>query len=320
MLGGIGSAQETEFTYDFEACDQGWTVESNSAGGPLASTWERSDPGNGSEEGMAFRLAADPVGAQDEALISPAHTVPGGETTVSYFLNHDIEADFDFLTVDWSSDGGETWSEPLKTYTGASEGSPEFVEDSATFTAPAGPIQIRFHYVSDDFTDPPLPGPEMAVDDVTIPGPGAAEAACPSESPSGSPTGSPSESPTGSPTASPSGSPTASPSPSPTPDPRGCTIIGTEGPDDLSGTPGDDVICGLGGNDMILGRGGNDVIYGDAGRDTVKGGSGNDKLKGGSKGDTLKGGKGNDRHNGGSGKDRCIDNKGKNRFKSCEMK
>jgi hypothetical protein len=80
-----------------------------------------------------------------------------------------------------------------------------------------------------------------------------------------------------------------------------CTIVGTQGPDNITGTPGNDVICGLGGNDVIRGGGGNDIILGGPGDDVLRGGAGNDKLIGGT---------GNDRLVGGPGRDILLGNRG----------
>jgi Tol biopolymer transport system component len=85
--------------------------------------------------------------------------------------------------------------------------------------------------------------------------------------------------------------------------PRGCTITGTGGNDDLAGTTGDDVICGLAGNDTISGLGGNDTILGGAGADTATGGDGRDILVGWSGSDDLSGNAGADRLTGGNDPD-----------------
>jgi Ca2+-binding RTX toxin-like protein len=60
-----------------------------------------------------------------------------------------------------------------------------------------------------------------------------------------------------------------------------CTILGTEGMDNLVGTEGDDVICGLAGYDTIKGLDGNDILRGGDGRDKLYGGPGDDALDGG---------------------------------------
>ena len=102
----------------------------------------------------------------------------------------------------------------------------------------------------------------------------------------------------------------AMPEPEPMPDPRGCTIIGTDGDDQLVGTEVDDVICGLGGNDIIYGLGGNDIIYGDAGGDVIKGGSGDDRIYAGSGNDRVYGNAGDDMIRGGGGIDTIRGGKG----------
>jgi Ca2+-binding RTX toxin-like protein len=86
--------------------------------------------------------------------------------------------------------------------------------------------------------------------------------------------------------------------------PRGCTITGTPGPDQLRGTRGADVICGLGGDDRIDGGGGDDAIFGDAGSDRLEGGDGADSLYGDDGDDELSGGRGDDVVSGGPGADR----------------
>jgi hypothetical protein len=82
-----------------------------------------------------------------------------------------------------------------------------------------------------------------------------------------------------------------------------CTIIGTDGPDDILGTPGDDVICARGADDVVRGAGGDDVIFGSDGRDTLRGGLGNDKLYSGQGDDRLFGEAGDDLLQGAQGAD-----------------
>ena len=81
----------------------------------------------------------------------------------------------------------------------------------------------------------------------------------------------------------------------------GCTIIGTDGHDELSGTAGADVICGLAGDDVIHGLGGDDILVGGPGDDVLYGGD--DTLIGGDGADVLFGGPGADRLFGGDGDD-----------------
>ncbi len=92
------------------------------------------------------------------------------------------------------------------------------------------------------------------------------------------------------------------------PNGRGCTFVGTSGPDTLNGTPGPDVICGLGGDDHIDGLGGSDTLYGLAGNDTLTDTSGTDHLLGGAGDDSMntQDGSGGDVVNGGRGHNTCT--------------
>ena len=314
ILSGIGTAQTTSPTiYTFEECEEGWTTVSDSTL-PIAPAWERSSPGHESE--FAFYLA-DYIDLQSESLISPVHASSGKEITVSYFLSHDIEAAdadgtiYDNLTFDWSTDG-ETW-ENLKTYTGQNESFPEFIEDSATFTPPAGPFQVRFHFTSDESNSSVTEGyAGTAVDDVKIPTARPEDATCDAVAPEPDPSGSTSPEP------DPSGSPEPEPSPDPGNNPRKCTVKGTAKGETLRGTPKKDIVCGLGGNDTIKGLGGGDLLFGDNGNDKVFGGGGDDKLRGAKGRDSLSGEGGNDDHRGGGGADTCSDDSGDNTYKSCD--
>ncbi|MEV7522308.1 calcium-binding protein [Streptomyces sp. NPDC091371] len=75
---------------------------------------------------------------------------------------------------------------------------------------------------------------------------------------------------------------------------HGCTITGTNNPDDITGTNARDVICALGGNDTINARSGSDTVYAGSGSDAVDGGPGADTLIGGTGSDILNGRSGND--------------------------
>jgi SpoIID/LytB domain protein len=101
------------------------------------------------------------------------------------------------------------------------------------------------------------------------------------------------------------------------------TILGTDGPDDLTGTPGPDVIIAGGGADRVAGLGGNDLICSGAGDDTVFGGAGSDRLIGGlgddavngqAGADLLVGGQGDDLLQGGAGSDRLFGEAGADRL------
>ena len=69
-----------------------------------------------------------------------------------------------------------------------------------------------------------------------------------------------------------------------------CTLLGSEGSDDLYGGGGNDIIHGGPGSDHCDGGRGNDKCYGDDGADGVFGGFGRDTLEGGADPDTVIGG------------------------------
>jgi len=57
------------------------------------------------------------------------------------------------------------------------------------------------------------------------------------------------------------------------------TIVGTQGPDEITGTPRRDVIAALGGNDTVRGLSGADLICGGKGHDKLLGGPGRDRIR-----------------------------------------
>lgn len=65
------------------------------------------------------------------------------------------------------------------------------------------------------------------------------------------------------------------------------TIVGTNGPDELSGTSGPDVIVARGGDDVILAGGGDDIVCAGAGDDRIRGGRGDDDLRAGTGDDDV---------------------------------
>lgn len=74
-----------------------------------------------------------------------------------------------------------------------------------------------------------------------------------------------------------------------------CTIIGTDGNDELHGTTGPDVICAGPGNDQVFGRAGDDVIFLGAGDDYFNDGAGDDRVYGGPDSDYALARRGDDR-------------------------
>ncbi|MBW0144476.1 calcium-binding protein [Sphingomicrobium clamense] len=74
----------------------------------------------------------------------------------------------------------------------------------------------------------------------------------------------------------------------------GKTLVGSDGPDELTGTADADTIEGQDGDDFIEGLGGDDTLDGGPGNDEIYGGEGNDRIDGGFGDDFVDGGVGDD--------------------------
>ncbi len=106
-----------------------------------------------------------------------------GEVTAEYWLWHDLELDYDYVYVEASADGGETWTiltTPSGTaenptgnsygwgYTGFSGGTDggEWIRETVDLTPYAGEqVELRFEYI----TDAAVNGDGLLLDDFSIP-------------------------------------------------------------------------------------------------------------------------------------------------------
>ena len=254
--------------YGFETCAEGWVVtESREEPNDDTGEWKPQSPGNPDGTPLqAFRSQPYPFAAQngnpDEVsyemwLTSPVHTVttPGD---ITFALKHNIEtvppglpvSGGDFLYAELKVNGG-AWQQK-ETYSGVSEGYPA-LWTTGTVAAPAGQVQLRFYFYSDNNTSGEgNSGGEVAIDDVTFPANRPANATC--EGGGGNP---------------------------PPPPPKKCTKSGNSKNNTLNGTKKADNLCGKGGNDKLYGKGGNDVLNGGPGnKDKCFGGPGKDTFKG----------------------------------------
>jgi hypothetical protein len=148
-------------SYDFEGGAQGWTVESSV--GSLTQ-WDRRSPGQDSN----FGWHASPYFDQNEtSLISPPLTVSGAQVGVEFFSAHDTEPTFDFLHVDYSTDG-EVWK-TARSIDGQNPGFPGFDPYDVRFNHPdpGATLQVRFRFKSDDLVSSPL-FQGVAVDTVAV--------------------------------------------------------------------------------------------------------------------------------------------------------
>jgi hypothetical protein len=150
-------------SYGWELGDEGWTTSSTSA----VTGWKRASPG--ATSGTSFQV----VPYTDEStytLTSPAIANPGGWVYVNFQRRQDTEEGFDFLNLEWSTDGGTNWSAAPwiwdgatqkwrndLAFTGKNPSNPAFDLEKAAFQAPAGgSLQVRFRLSSDELISSPL--------------------------------------------------------------------------------------------------------------------------------------------------------------------
>ena len=157
--------------FGFETGEEGWTAVSTgnpqpiveeAPENPVHTEFRRLAPGNNS----GFAFAASPYFDQSAALLtSPRLVHPGATVEVSWFERRDTEPGFDYVAVDWSSDG-ELWNN-VGAFDGQNADFPAFSEHKLKFWAPKGGLYVRFRFASDQLvSSPPYTG--IAVDDVVI--------------------------------------------------------------------------------------------------------------------------------------------------------
>jgi hypothetical protein len=158
--------------FGFELTDEGWTPQSTA----VTSAWRRGAPG--ATSGTSFQNVPY-TDAATSTLTSPVLTHTGGWVYVGFNLQTNTEPGFDFVNVDWSSDGtnwnaatwawdgsSSTWRND-KTFSGMNNSYPAFDAARVAFNAPAGSLYVRFRLSSDELISSPL-YTGAAVDDVTI--------------------------------------------------------------------------------------------------------------------------------------------------------
>jgi hypothetical protein len=138
--------------YDFEAGQQGWVGTSTDAQGIEA--WRRGSPGHSGTFSMQVVPYVDDSTA---TLTSPKLTLPQDSTLhLSWWKIQNTEGCCDPLAVDWSSDGHVWHNVSVKTNDLTEDPtSAGFLQDKATFTAPKGPLYIRFRLTSDALVSAP---------------------------------------------------------------------------------------------------------------------------------------------------------------------
>ena len=159
--------------FGFELDAEGWTTAQS--GNPLHA-WKRAAPG--ATSGTSFQVT--PYFDESTATVtSPTVDQPGGWTFVDFQNKRDTEPGFDFLTVEYSTNGTNwsaakwiwdpvtgDWSDQLA-FDAKNPGFPAFGAEKVAFKAPAGPLQVRFRFSADLLISSPL-YTGVWVDDVTI--------------------------------------------------------------------------------------------------------------------------------------------------------
>jgi hypothetical protein len=155
----------THAFYDYEAGAEGWTVQTTPSPTFPDSSWVRGLTGaNASANGWHVRV--NPPGLvnsysdEDEtSLSSPAVTFAGATAAVRFFIARDTEATFDFVHVEYSSDGGATWTD-VEQIDGTNVDYPDYEptprEVRFLNPSPGGQLRFRFRFVSDQLISSPV--------------------------------------------------------------------------------------------------------------------------------------------------------------------
>jgi hypothetical protein len=147
--------------FGFELGDEGWTATSTSD----TMFWRRGAPGHVSSNSFQVIPYTDEASA---TLTSPEMTLPAeSSVSVTWWQHLNLEEGFDYVSVQWSSDGLAWHAIEGAAFTGLNPDYPDFTQMSASFVAPAGSLLIRFQLASDQLvSSPPYEG--VAIDDVLV--------------------------------------------------------------------------------------------------------------------------------------------------------
>ncbi|MBA3364801.1 MAG: hypothetical protein H0U03_03315 [Actinobacteria bacterium] len=161
--------------FGFELTAEGWTTTTTDALG--VTTFKRGAPG-AAGSGTSFQVTpyTDLV---TTTLVSPAISHPGGWAFVDFENLRNTEPAFDFLHVEWSSDG-QTWNSapwewsgdgnkwvPNTGFDGMNHDFPLFSVEKVALKPPAGTLYLRFRFSSDELVSSPA-YTGVHVDNVTV--------------------------------------------------------------------------------------------------------------------------------------------------------
>jgi hypothetical protein len=142
--------------YDFETGAEGWTVTETGTGTPPRAQWERQGVGHASATGWETQLLGAPVRAytnfNETSLVSPPITFAGALAGVEFWADLDTEPTFDFVYVDYSTNGGGSWT-TVDQKDGFSGG---YVFEDVRFPNAGGSLLVRLRFKSDELLSSPV--------------------------------------------------------------------------------------------------------------------------------------------------------------------
>jgi hypothetical protein len=159
-------------SYDFETGAQGWTMTEtgtgNPPGQPARAQWTYVPAGHTAHGWETEILGAGPRAYTDlneTSLISPPVSFGSDAlAAVEFWADLDTEPTFDFLYVDYSTDGGASWTtaDQKDGFTGG------FVHQDVRFLNPGGSVLIRLRFRSDDLISSTGGYTGVSLDDVAF--------------------------------------------------------------------------------------------------------------------------------------------------------
>jgi CARDB len=147
-------------SYSFESGDEGWTVASSSLD-PVTSSWVRRATGaNATANGWHVAIGGGPANSYSDedttTLTSPPVSLVGATAAVRFFIARDMEPTFDFMHVEYSTDG-TNWTRAAS-IDGTNPEYPGYepAAREVRFSNPGGSFRLRFRFASDQLISSPV--------------------------------------------------------------------------------------------------------------------------------------------------------------------
>ena len=157
-----GPRTQHGLTADFEAGAEGWTVTSSTADqAGNESKWTLDTAGAGGSA-KGWHVANTVTGVHmysnfnETTLTAPSPVSFGTDdlAAIEFSLALDSEPTFDFLHVEYSSDGGANWTEAG--HFDGNNGYPDYSPAEVRFRNPDAPTLVRFRFQSDELVSSPV--------------------------------------------------------------------------------------------------------------------------------------------------------------------